>query len=155
MAVRTLPREGVAKINTKSIPKYSWEARGNVATSSLMWVRAPVGVRWAQIHYNLLFARKNMTREPRCCTRLTINRNHKSTQQIRPKRRDPGPTQVRGTYIGPGTPLFCFSTWVYEYSMLRNSASGPEISLLGRILAGLLPGKHPKRPSGRPKAVLF
>ncbi len=36
--------------------------------------------------------------------------------------------------------------------MLRNSASGPEIGLLGRILAGLLPGKHRNRPSGRPKA---
>ncbi len=38
------------------------------------------------------------------------------------------------------------------YSMLRNSASGSEIGLLGRILAGLLPGKHQNRPSGRPKA---
>ncbi len=28
------------------------------------------------------------------------------------------------------------------YSVLRNSASGPEIGLPGRILAGLLPGKH-------------
>ena len=36
-----------------------------------------------------------------------------------------------------------------EYSMLRNSASGPGI---GRILAGLLPGKHRNRPSGRPSA---
>jgi hypothetical protein len=36
--------------------------------------------------------------------------------------------------------------------MLRNSASGPEIGLPGRILAGLLPGKHEIRPSGRPKA---
>jgi hypothetical protein len=36
--------------------------------------------------------------------------------------------------------------------MLRNSASGPEICLPGRILAGLLPGKHRNRPSGRPKA---
>ncbi len=42
------------------------------------------------------------------------------------------------------------------YSMLRNSASGPEIGLLGRILAGLLPGK-PKsalRPAfGRPEGL--
>ncbi len=29
-----------------------------------------------------------------------------------------------------------------SYSMLRNSASGPEIGFPGRILAGLLPGKH-------------
>ena len=29
-----------------------------------------------------------------------------------------------------------------SYSMLRNNAPGPEIGLLGRILAGLLPGKH-------------
>ncbi len=36
--------------------------------------------------------------------------------------------------------------------MLRNSASGPEIGLLGRILAGLLLGKQRHRPSGRPKA---
>ncbi len=35
------------------------------------------------------------------------------------------------------------------YSMLCNSASGPEIRLPGQILAGLLPGKHPNRPSGR------
>jgi hypothetical protein len=35
--------------------------------------------------------------------------------------------------------------------MLRNSTSGPEIGLPGRILAGLLPGKHQDRPSGRPK----
>ncbi len=39
------------------------------------------------------------------------------------------------------------------YSMLRSNASGPEIGLPGRILAGLLPGKHRNRPSGRPKAV--
>ncbi len=38
------------------------------------------------------------------------------------------------------------------YSMLRNNASGPEIGLPGRILAGLLPEKHQNRPSGRPKA---
>ena len=37
-----------------------------------------------------------------------------------------------------------------EYSMVRNSASGPEIGLPGRILAGLLPGKHQNRPFGRP-----
>ncbi len=30
------------------------------------------------------------------------------------------------------------------YFMLRNSASGPELGLPGRILAGLLPGKHRK-----------
>ncbi len=36
--------------------------------------------------------------------------------------------------------------------MLRNSASGPEIGLPGRILVGLLPGKHRNRPSGRPSA---
>ncbi len=36
--------------------------------------------------------------------------------------------------------------------MLRNSASGPAIGLPGRISAGLLPGKHRHRPSGRPKA---
>ena len=39
-----------------------------------------------------------------------------------------------------------------QYSMLRNSASGPEIGLPGRILAGLLPGKHRNWPSGRPSA---
>ncbi len=37
------------------------------------------------------------------------------------------------------------------YSMLRNSASRPKIGLPGRILAGLLPGRHRNRP-GRPKA---
>ncbi len=35
--------------------------------------------------------------------------------------------------------------------MLRNSASGPEIGLPGRILARLLPGKHRNRSSGPPK----
>ncbi len=39
------------------------------------------------------------------------------------------------------------------YSMLRNSASGPETGLPGRILAGLLPGKHRHRPSGRPEGL--
>ncbi len=38
------------------------------------------------------------------------------------------------------------------YSMLRNSASGPEIGLPGRILAGLQPGKDRIRHSGRPSA---
>ncbi len=33
-----------------------------------------------------------------------------------------------------------------------NSASGLEIGLPGRILAGLLPGKHRNRPAGRPSA---
>ncbi len=33
--------------------------------------------------------------------------------------------------------------------MLRNTASGPEMSLPGRIVAGLLPGEHRNRPSGR------
>ncbi len=42
---------------------------------------------------------------------------------------------------------FSFST----YSMLRNSASGAEIGLPGRILAGLLPGKNRNRPFGRPE----
>ncbi len=40
----------------------------------------------------------------------------------------------------------------YWYSKVCNSLSGPEIGLLGRILAGLLPGKHRHPPSGRPKA---
>jgi hypothetical protein len=36
---------------------------------------------------------------------------------------------------------------------VRNSASGPEIKLPGRILAGLLvPGQNRNRPSGRPSA---
>ncbi len=39
---------------------------------------------------------------------------------------------------------------LHTYSMLRNSASGQEIGLQGWILAGLLPGKHRKGPSGRP-----
>ena len=38
------------------------------------------------------------------------------------------------------------------YSMLHNSASGPEIGLPGWILAGLPPERHQNRPSGRPKA---
>ncbi len=38
------------------------------------------------------------------------------------------------------------------YSMLRNSASGPEIGLPGRSLAGLQPGRHRNRPSSRPSA---
>jgi hypothetical protein len=40
--------------------------------------------------------------------------------------------------------------------MLRNIASGPEIGLPGRILAGLLSGKAPKsslRPAGGPISV--
>ncbi len=50
-----------------------------------------------------------------------------------------------------------FSVWEPEhkntrYSMLRNTASGLEIRLPGRILAGLLHGKHRNRPSGRPSA---
>ncbi len=36
--------------------------------------------------------------------------------------------------------------------MLHNSASGPEIGIAGRILAGLLPGKNRNRPSGRRSA---
>ncbi len=40
----------------------------------------------------------------------------------------------------------------YKYSMSRNNGSGPEIGLPGRILAGLVPGKHRHRPSGRPSA---
>ena len=36
--------------------------------------------------------------------------------------------------------------------MVRNGASGPEIGLSGRIVAGLLPEKHENRSSGRPKA---
>ncbi len=36
--------------------------------------------------------------------------------------------------------------------MLSNIASRPEIGLPGRILAGVLPGRHRNRPSGRPKA---
>ncbi len=39
----------------------------------------------------------------------------------------------------------------YPYSMLCNDASGAESGLPGRILAGLLPGKHPNRPSGQPE----
>ncbi len=53
-------------------------------------------------------------------------------------------------------------------SVLRNGASGPEIGLSGRILAGLLPGKHqnrwlpgsspaksrPGRPHSGPEALL-
>jgi hypothetical protein len=42
--------------------------------------------------------------------------------------------------------------------MLRNSASGPEIGLPGRILTELLPGKTPKsalRPAGEPISVFF
>ncbi len=41
------------------------------------------------------------------------------------------------------------AVYVYSYSMLRNSASGLAIGLPGRILAGLIPGKHRNRPSGR------
>ncbi len=36
--------------------------------------------------------------------------------------------------------------------MFGNDASGPEISLPGWILVGLLPETHRNRPSGRPKA---
>ncbi len=36
--------------------------------------------------------------------------------------------------------------------VLRNIASEPEMGLPGRILAGLLPGKHRNLPSGRPNA---
>ncbi len=64
-----------------------------------------------------------------------------------------------------GLPISLFVPWPLEwytegrvqiqlmcYSMLRNSASGPEIGLPGRILAGLLPGKNRNLPSGRPSA---
>ncbi len=53
----------------------------------------------------------------------------------------------------------CMYAWAFLgkelqtcYSILRNIASGPEIGLPGRILAGLLPGRHQNRPSGRPMA---
>jgi hypothetical protein len=36
--------------------------------------------------------------------------------------------------------------------MLRNNVFRPELGLPGRILAGLLPGMHLHRPSGRPSA---
>ncbi len=36
--------------------------------------------------------------------------------------------------------------------ILHANASGPAIGLPGRILGGLLPGRHRNRPSGRPKA---
>ncbi len=38
------------------------------------------------------------------------------------------------------------------YSMLHNNPPGPEIGLPGRMLAGLLPGTHRNRLSGRLKA---
>ncbi len=38
---------------------------------------------------------------------------------------------------------------IFNYSMLRNTASGPEIGLPGRILAGLQLGNHRNQPSGR------
>ncbi len=38
-----------------------------------------------------------------------------------------------------------------SYTMLRNSASGPEIGLQGRMSAGFESGKHQNRPSGRPE----
>ncbi len=41
--------------------------------------------------------------------------------------------------------------FVLTYSTLRNNASGPLIGLSGRILAGLLPGKHRNLPFGRPE----
>ena len=48
------------------------------------------------------------------------------------------------------------SLLVYVYacrtSLSRNIVSGPYIGLPGRISAGLLMGKHPSRPSGRPLA---
>ncbi len=50
--------------------------------------------------------------------------------------------------VGRGT----LDTSEWFYSMLPNGASGPEIGLPGRILAGLLPGRHRNRPSGWPKA---
>jgi hypothetical protein len=46
--------------------------------------------------------------------------------------------------------LFSAPCQYAKYPMLRNSVSGPEIGLPGRILAGLLPGEHRHRPSGRP-----
>ncbi len=56
----------------------------------------------------------------------------------------------------PRRASYCFRSGlrraISKYSMLRNSASGPEIGCLGRILAGPLPGKHRHRPSGRPAA---
>ena len=73
-------------------------------------------------------------------------------------------TSVSAIWASPGsTPKLaptrrcCMSEWPLAgpkpyYSMLRNSASGPEIGLPGRILAGLLPGKNRNRLSGRPKA---
>ena len=40
------------------------------------------------------------------------------------------------------------------YSMLRNSASGPEIGLPGRILAGLLPTQASHVTQAPPKTAL-
>ncbi len=44
-------------------------------------------------------------------------------------------------------PLRSGCSGISVYFMLRNSASGPEIGLPGRILAGLLPRKYQNRPS--------
>ncbi len=45
-----------------------------------------------------------------------------------------------------------FFVFSFFLSMLRNNASGPDIGLPGRSLAGLLPGRHHIRPFGRPSA---
>ncbi len=44
---------------------------------------------------------------------------------------------------------FCFRLVGLKYLMLRNSASGPEIGLPGRISTGFSPGEPQNRPSGR------
>ncbi len=59
---------------------------------------------------------------------------------------------ARADTLGAVPPHGLIANPVRRYSMLHNSASGPEIGLLGWILAGLLPGKHRNRPSeGRPE----
>jgi hypothetical protein len=78
----------------------------------------------------------------------------------RPKTRGhtcPGPTCPAKTDVpGPSRTSFGSTEHIRitteRHSMLRKSASGPEIGLPGRILAGLLSGKHRNRPSDRPKA---
>ncbi len=65
---------------------------------------------------------------------------------------------ILGVWAAPGAPILL--VWgsgrvqqeqlrlpsFSSYSMLRNRTSGKEIGLPGRILAGLLPGKHRNRP---------
>ncbi len=69
--------------------------------------------------------------------------------------------RVKASTVSDFTVVCSTSEWGEQYSMLRNSASGQEIGLPGRILAGLLYRESTEiyppaglRPAGGPTSVL-